>query len=336
MNRDFYIDQTKGLLMFLVVFAHISIALHENPVWGGVTNVIYAFHMPAFMFLSGYLSKGVKSHRVKDLNSLLYPFLVFQILYSLFYCLNGSVSYSFSLFTPVYLTWYMISLFFCRLFLPYLTMIKTKSCVVILIVLMSISGFFVNNSFLAFYRTLYFLPIFYLGYITPNLNEIMKKLYPYRWWVLTLFTAISVVIFYLSSLNEGYYEKIHWYITTDIGYKGSWMTAGFKMIGFVLSLFMSLAFFMFCYILFNKKTGSRFLGEVGRNSMCVYVIHGFIVVSSVHLFMKYIPAVWGILCGLVLSLFLCWILSRERIVKLFQFLFDFNKISELLKIKIYK
>ena len=49
-----YLDKAKGILIILVVIGHI---------WqsGPVFNIIYAFHMPAFFFISGLFSKKTVS-----------------------------------------------------------------------------------------------------------------------------------------------------------------------------------------------------------------------------------------------------------------------------------
>lgn len=51
-NRSSYWDTVKAVLIFLVVLGHTGTALGDR-----VLSVIYAFHMPLFVFVSGYFSK---------------------------------------------------------------------------------------------------------------------------------------------------------------------------------------------------------------------------------------------------------------------------------------
>lgn len=53
-NRISYIDQLKGIAIFLVVLGHVieHNAGRDNFLW----TLIYSFHMPLFMFVSGYLA----------------------------------------------------------------------------------------------------------------------------------------------------------------------------------------------------------------------------------------------------------------------------------------
>ena len=65
-NRDYSLDALKMILIILVIYAHIPLLNGLIPIganvecdaltWHSVKG-IYAFHMPLFVFLSGYLTK---------------------------------------------------------------------------------------------------------------------------------------------------------------------------------------------------------------------------------------------------------------------------------------
>ncbi|MBB3445727.1 MULTISPECIES: acyltransferase family protein [unclassified Rhizobium] len=58
------IERLKGLAIILVVWGHTYDAAF--PVWAiGLRKAIYAFHMPLFMFLSGYVFVYVGAHKLK-------------------------------------------------------------------------------------------------------------------------------------------------------------------------------------------------------------------------------------------------------------------------------
>lgn len=58
------IERLKGLMIILVVWGHVYDP--NLPAWAlGVRHAIYAFHMPVFMFLSGYVYVHIKAHRLK-------------------------------------------------------------------------------------------------------------------------------------------------------------------------------------------------------------------------------------------------------------------------------
>ena len=53
MNRNKYIDFLKGILIILVVLGHSF--QNSKSYEDLIIRVIYSFHMPAFMLISGYL-----------------------------------------------------------------------------------------------------------------------------------------------------------------------------------------------------------------------------------------------------------------------------------------
>lgn len=57
-NRDNKFDFIKGILIILVVIGHAIQALYgidNKEVWyNPIFNIVYTFHMPLFIFISGY------------------------------------------------------------------------------------------------------------------------------------------------------------------------------------------------------------------------------------------------------------------------------------------
>ena len=58
-HRSEYLDNVKGLLVFLVVLAHfLAETTGLSKAVNAVYIVLYTFHVPLFAFLSGYLSRS--------------------------------------------------------------------------------------------------------------------------------------------------------------------------------------------------------------------------------------------------------------------------------------
>ncbi len=77
--RDRSIDAAKGIMIFLVVVGHVCTGIPWLVKW------IYAFHMPIFFSISGYLREGkecgeFKAYLNKKALSLLYPYYAFAFL----------------------------------------------------------------------------------------------------------------------------------------------------------------------------------------------------------------------------------------------------------------
>ncbi|HBP24176.1 MAG TPA: hypothetical protein DD632_01615, partial [Oribacterium sp.] len=62
-ERNLKIDNMKGVLILLVVIGHMLLPIQGTT--RGVTNLfylIYTFHMPAFVFLSGLFAQHIYTH----------------------------------------------------------------------------------------------------------------------------------------------------------------------------------------------------------------------------------------------------------------------------------
>ena len=86
-ERDTFLDNLKGVLILLVVFAHYLILYVEQNVASLAVQTlcffIYSFHMPLFVFVSGFFSKDVGKARETAFTRLLLPYFFFNTAMSL-------------------------------------------------------------------------------------------------------------------------------------------------------------------------------------------------------------------------------------------------------------
>ncbi|MGK4214559.1 acyltransferase family protein [Barnesiella intestinihominis] len=111
-SRDRSIDIAKGIGIILVVYGHLVNPIHRE---------IFLFHMPLFFLLSGYFFSGkgsMKDYIIKKAKTLLYPFLLFYILFFIYGYLSSNykslMEYTFSLksFTAIDgPLWFLLSLY---------------------------------------------------------------------------------------------------------------------------------------------------------------------------------------------------------------------------------
>ena len=66
-QRSPYWDNFKGFLIILVVMGHCMWAYRDSHIAGYLVKLIYIFHMPAFIFVSGYLSRIKKPFDFKGI-----------------------------------------------------------------------------------------------------------------------------------------------------------------------------------------------------------------------------------------------------------------------------
>ena len=111
-QRSCRLDNVKGLLMLLVVFAHL-LELFSGPGRLWLYETIYLFHMPAFVYCSGYFAR----FSWKKVGKSLLPYALFQTLYVLFVLALGG-RHAHPLTTPYWLMWYLFSMVLWTLCLP--------------------------------------------------------------------------------------------------------------------------------------------------------------------------------------------------------------------------
>ena len=106
-QRIIEIDYMKSILILLVVFGHF-LECFETKLSINIYKFIYIFHIPLFVFISGYLAK----FKIKDIMKLFIFYFVFQILYLLFVNLVLNQALKNTLFTiPYWILWYLFALY---------------------------------------------------------------------------------------------------------------------------------------------------------------------------------------------------------------------------------
>lgn len=76
MKRKEHIDMIRGILIILVVLGHFG--------EGVLHHIIFLFHMPLFLILSGYLYKREKlldsNYILKKINDLMLPYICYMLI----------------------------------------------------------------------------------------------------------------------------------------------------------------------------------------------------------------------------------------------------------------
>lgn len=114
-KRDPYFDSLKFILITLVVFGH-AISFVEGKWANALYLWIYLFHMPLFIFVSGYFTKQLPTEKFKKgILGLAETLIVFQIISRLLrYFLEGEACSLTLLVTPFWILWYLMALILWR------------------------------------------------------------------------------------------------------------------------------------------------------------------------------------------------------------------------------
>ncbi|MCX3064067.1 acyltransferase family protein [Streptomyces beihaiensis] len=166
-TRDAFFDNAKYLAIVLVAMGHAWEPLRDGSRAASALYItVYAFHMPAFIVISGYFSRNFDASpaRIKRLiTGVAVPYVVFEVAYTMFKRVAGhDPTYPISLLDPWYLTWFLIALFVWRLTTPLWKVIRRPLPLALVIAALASLSPEIGND-LDLQRVLQFLPFFVLG-----------------------------------------------------------------------------------------------------------------------------------------------------------------------------
>jgi len=269
-KREYGFDNLRGILIILVVLGHLLESCGSFPGAGFLYRTIYSFHMPAFLFLTGYFARY---DRRKLIGRQLIPYILFQTGYILFdRWLNGSQT-ELQYTTPHWILWYLMACILYHLLLPMYDTADRRQQLLALGITFGLSllaGFDDTVGYrLSLSRFLVFQPWFLLGYysrrgawIPADAGGVPVKV---------LFTAgagLSALLMQLVSFRPEVLYGAHPYEHLNYGpperiFAG---VAAFCWIGFG------------CFVLLPLlRWRLPMLTALGQNTLPVYLLHGFAV-----------------------------------------------------------
>lgn len=271
-QRDFRMDNIRFILINLVVFGHLleTFSGDEKDI---IYKTFYVFHMPFFIFITGYFAKY---NPRKIMRHLVMPYFVFQILYQAFYYyfIERSETLLFQFTTPYWLLWYLMTVIIFYLLLP---MLETRSLrKAILIMLGSVILSLIANYdrtvgyYLSLSRTLTFMPFFVAGFYYKRFFEQWLKSYIiHHKKIIVLMSSVTLVV-----ISE--YIVIHMDLAPIILYgsysyytsESSWMIRLLIEVSAFAWIILGLM------IIPNKKI--PILTQIGQSTMAIFLMHGFL------------------------------------------------------------
>lgn len=260
--RDERIDSVKYWLIILVIAGHVLEGDFLNNYDCKVIKYwIYMFHMPLFVFFSGYFSnKKTVDYLCRSIWKLLEPLLLFQTIALLFFY-NDSISFG-KILTPWWGLWYLLSLIYWRLMLqiiPDRILNNTKLILIVTFCISFIAGFFPFGRLLTIQRTLSFMPFFFLGHCMKGKKIHLPKNYrpfSFIFLIMTLLLSLYFSKYIACPLHAAPYNNIN--------------EAFIRMFILGLSIPTSLAFMNIC-------PTTQWSLKQGRLTMQYYIYHLFLI-----------------------------------------------------------
>ncbi len=275
-TRNHRLDNIKGFLVVLVFFGHLIESFAFYGKGQAAFQFIYFFHMPAFAFCSGYFA-SVDTPRKKLWTNIAYPYVVFQSLYYLFrgLVLKETIT-SVTFLTPSWILWYLLSLFFWNMLLPFFDTSKCK-CAPLIVAACFLFGLAIGFNpsagyFLSISRTAVYFPFFLTGYFSKRSTSFCQS--PLAKHRLPATIAAIAVVGAVGLFSLLTYPKIN----------ASWLYGSYPYSALHYGapqrlLFYSLAVAMIAALLIlfpNRKTPFSYIGKASMNT---YLLHGFVVLA---------------------------------------------------------
>ena len=266
-KRDAFFDNYKALLIFLVVIPHfLSPLVLESEFANFIKLIGFSVNVAGFSFISGYFSK--KKDLKKIFRRLIFPYIILQLTYFIFFQMIG-VKKDFSLFTTSYFSlWYLFSLIVWKL-LDFIPIQSNKIRIAISLILAFLVGF-VPSSFNEFnlYRVVGFYPFFCLGkeFNYNKLKEMKEKNYMKVLGVI----IIGAWIYFLFKNSGSLYSHFFNFSRPYSHYKFDYPYV-YRMI------YIFIAYILIWTIGLFIPTQNNRLTIIGRNSLNIYLLHGFLL-----------------------------------------------------------
>lgn len=268
-QRDYLFDNYKAFLIVLVVVGHfIEVASEDNVAMGTTKWIIFSFHMPAFVFISGYFSKKAQG-LYRLVQQLLIPYLVFEILYYLLYTVVIGKETQLALLYPKFSLWYLLAMFMWKIITPLFQKVPAHTWIAFVVGL-AVGASSLDDNYLTLPRMFTFYPFFLMGVdldrgLIDRLREKVTRMQAFG--IFLLINGLLAWVACKSTLSV----KI-FYGRYDYEYLGLTDVQG-VMLRAVCYLISILMIFIVAVMIPGAK--QNFSG-LGQKTMSVYLFHGLL------------------------------------------------------------
>ena len=273
-SRDPFFDNAKMLLVTLVVVGHSWTLLPDVSTSSPVYVFLYTFHVPAFVLVTGYLSRSFRFTRAnlrRLVTTVVVPYFVFETLLALFRTVVGHESFGVLYISPHWPLWYLTVLFLWRLATPLLTRLRPGVAMAVAVAVCLVGG--LNTvAALDLPRTFGLLPFFVAGLVMTREQ--------FDWIARPRVRVVAAVLmataFVVATLTAGSFSKEWLYWRTgypDLGVP-FWLGASVRLGLLVVAGSLALA------ALSLIPRSQRWFTPLGAASLVVYLFHGFFVKAA--------------------------------------------------------
>lgn len=314
--RVLKIDSIKGVLIFLVVFGHFleSIIGWRGDYSSTLLHLIYSFHMPFFILISGYFF-SVNNFNKKLLGVFL-VYIIYQTIYSIPSLINGTLSYKY-FYEPSWIMWFLMSMIFWMLITKVIKNITLPVIAVSIICSLLVSMCHIDGHILSYMRTIVFYPFFIIGLYLKQRNIGVDSVSRLRVIPLILIFILFTSIFLYFDVDKWVLFGLYSY--NDAGYTDTE--------GVLLRLFVFAYSALIIILLSRIIKENSILSRVGERSLSIYLTHGIIVII-LNKFINLNDNVISVILVLLISIAVTFSLSLNIIEKCNRYIYSLGFIKK--------
>ncbi|MGY0486559.1 acyltransferase family protein [Streptomyces sp. WG-D5] len=275
-QRDAFFDNAKYLAIVFVAMGHAWEPLTDGSRTAeALYMIVYTFHMPAFIIISGYFSRSfdMRPDRLRRLiTGVAVPYVIFEVAYSVFkrYA-DDDPSHPISLLDPWFLTWFLVALFIWRLTTPIWKVVRWPVPLALAVAVLATVSPDIGDD-LDLQRVLQFMPFFVLGLVMkPEHFQLVR-----RREVRILSVPIALCAFAVAYWAAPRMSSVWFY------HRDSAQELGFPWwIGVIMTLALFGCSIVLTACFFAWVPGRRtWFTVLGAGTLYGYLLHGFLAKGS--------------------------------------------------------
>jgi fucose 4-O-acetylase-like acetyltransferase len=274
-DRNPYFDNAKFLAVALVVVGHAWEPLRSVAVGGralaAAQSFIYAFHLPVFIVMCGYFSRGFSRSRDRTrklVAAIVVPYVIFSVTYVVYTELLAGRHMTWDPLEPYYLTWFLPALLAWRLSVPLWQQLRFPAAVGLAVLVWLFAGLVTLPNMLDAVQVLSFLPFFVVGLImSPRHFALLRRRVARIAGAVVLVAGLVAAYVLETSVDP---EWVHWRRSfTQLGV-GAPSGVGFRVLALAAAVVLTAAFLA---VVPARRT---WFSGLGAASMYAYLLHGFV------------------------------------------------------------
>jgi fucose 4-O-acetylase-like acetyltransferase len=317
-TRDPWLDNAKMVLVTIVVVGHLMVLVPDGGEKNHAYDFIYYFHIPAFVLVTGYLSRTFRysrRHLLALVTTLVVPYIVIGWLMIHWRVLLDEAPPGLEWFqNPRWPMWYLAAVVMWRLVTP---IFRWHPLMVVVAIAISLLGGLTNQELFDINRAMGFLPFFVIGlHLQPSHLALLRR--P-RAWVVGVVGVLFV--WWIADHTDDFWSTQFLYFRApyaELGAsdgEGMWIRARLIVVALVGS---------FAVLALVPRRRS-FLTRMGAWSLVVYLCHGFVVrYLEYRGYEDWMPGStwWSVLLTVAVGIALALLIAAEPVARVLNVVVD--------------